>query len=97
MGIEIVSSWRGADRKKLGLHMERLRAIAHSPRLTHLIEVNAFFSRLAFLCRNRSATRLVDWWAIEKTRIGHGNVVPHAIRQDFPAPKAKRTSPNDVD
>ena len=63
VGIEIVSSWRGADRKKLGLHLDRLRAMAHSPRLTHLIEANAFFCRLAYLCRSSSGTRLVAWWS----------------------------------
>lgn len=75
VGIEIVSSWRGADRKKLGLHMERLRAIAHSPRLTHLIEVNAFFSRLAYRCRNGPGPQLVDWWSERRCTVEWGGIV----------------------
>jgi hypothetical protein len=42
--------------------MDRLRAIAYSPRLDHLVEVNGFFSRLAYRCRT-TKLRLAEWWS----------------------------------
>jgi hypothetical protein len=62
VGIDIVASWRGVERKELGLRMERLRRIAHSPRLAHLVEVNGFFSRLAYCCRS-TELQLAEWWS----------------------------------
>lgn len=62
-GLEIVASWRGVDRKKLGITQDRLRAVAYSPRLTHLVEVNGFFCRLAYRCRATHGLRLVEWWS----------------------------------
>jgi hypothetical protein len=61
-GIHIVAAWRGVDRKDLKLHIDRLRAVAYSPRLPHLVEVNGFFTRLAHRCRS-SNLRLTEWWS----------------------------------
>jgi Replication-relaxation len=63
VGIEMVASWRGVERKELGLRMDRLRGIAYSPRLAHLVEVNGFFSRLAYRCRTDRLLELVEWWS----------------------------------
>jgi hypothetical protein len=62
VGTQIVASWRGIERKELGVRMDRLRAIAYSPRLDHLVEVNGFFSRLAYRCRT-TKLRLAEWWS----------------------------------
>jgi hypothetical protein len=62
-GVEIVAAWRGVDRKKLGLRMERLRALAYSPRLPHLVEVNDFFCRLSNRCQASRRLRLAEWWS----------------------------------
>jgi len=61
-GIDVVASWRGVERKDLGIRMDRLRSIAYSPRLDHLVEVNGFFCRLAYRCRS-TELRLSDWWS----------------------------------
>lgn len=63
VGIEMVASWRGVERKELGLRMERLRRIAYSPRLAHLVEMNGFFCRLAYRCRTTGVLQLVEWWS----------------------------------
>lgn len=62
-GIHIVAAWRGVDRKELKVDMDRLRSLAYSPRLPHLMEVNGFFTRLAYRCRDDSALRLAEWWS----------------------------------
>jgi hypothetical protein len=62
VGIDMVASWRGVERKEVGLRMDRLRAIAYSPRLAHLVEVNGFFCRLAYRCRSGQLLRLAAWW-----------------------------------
>jgi hypothetical protein len=62
-GVEIVAAWRGVDRKELGLRMERLRALAYSPRLPHLVEVNDFFCRLSIRCQASRGLRLAEWWS----------------------------------
>jgi hypothetical protein len=43
--------------------MERLRRIAYSPRLAHLVEVNGFFSRLAYRCRSTLHLDMAEWWS----------------------------------
>jgi len=50
------------ERKELGIRMDRLRGIAYSPRLAHLVEVNGFFARLAYRCRS-TKLRLAEWWS----------------------------------
>jgi hypothetical protein len=61
--MEMVASWRGVERKELGLRMDRLRRIAYSPRLAYLVEVNGFFSRLSYRCRSTLHLHLAEWWS----------------------------------
>src|SRR5438552_2299695 len=61
VGMEMVASWRGMERKELGLRMDRLRRIAYNPRLAHLVEVNGFFARLAYRCRITQAVQVKEW------------------------------------
>jgi hypothetical protein len=63
VGMEMVASWRGVERKELGLRMDRLRRIAYSPRLAHVVEVNGFFSRLAYRCRITHLVQVKEWWS----------------------------------
>lgn len=74
-GIEIVAAWRGVDRKELGLRMDRLRSIAYSPRLAHLVEVNSFFCRLAYRCRSAQLLQLTEWWSERRCASEWGGMV----------------------
>jgi hypothetical protein len=75
IGLEIVASARGLDHKKLGISRDRLRAVAYSPRLPHLIEVNGFFSRLARRCRIVGGLELVEWWSERRCVSEWGGIV----------------------
>lgn len=74
-GLHIVAAWRGVDRKDLKVDMDRLRSLAYSPRLHHLMEVNGFFSRLAYRCRDHSAVRLAEWWSERRCTAEWGGMV----------------------
>jgi hypothetical protein len=75
VGLDIVASARGLDHKKLGISRDRLRAMAHSPRLPHLIEVNGFFTRLARRCRMDHGLKLVEWWSERRCVSEWGGIV----------------------
>jgi Replication-relaxation len=75
VGLEIVASARGSDLKKLGINRDRLRAMAYSPRLPHLIEVNGFFSRLARRCRMDGGLKLIEWWSERRCVSEWGGIV----------------------
>jgi Replication-relaxation len=62
IGAQVVASWRGVEARELAFRMDRQRRIAHSPRLAHLVEVNGFFCRVAYRCRN-TELRLSEWWS----------------------------------
>jgi hypothetical protein len=75
VGLHIVAAWRGVDRKDLKVHIDRLRAVAYSPRLSHLVEVNGFFTRLAYRCRDGSGLRLAEWWSERRCASDWGGMV----------------------
>lgn len=75
VGIDIVAAWRGKDRKELGVRIDRVRAIAYSPMLPHLMEVNGFFSRMAYRCRGDLGLRLAEWWSERRCAAEWGGMV----------------------
>jgi hypothetical protein len=75
VGLDIVASAQGVEPKNLGITRDRLRAMAYSPRLPHLIEVNGFFTRLARRCRMDGGLRLVEWWSERRCVSEWGGIV----------------------
>jgi hypothetical protein len=75
VGIAIVASHRGVEPKELPLRQDRLRGLAYSPRLDHLLAVNGFFSRLASTCRRRHGFELVEWWSEGRCAATWGGLV----------------------
>ena len=81
LGVHIIAGERSLDVKKL---RERQRAdlkLAYSPRLTHLIEINDFFSWLTFACRHSNERyRLTRWWSERRCAIEcHDAVRPDGL------------------
>lgn len=75
LGILIVAAERGVEPKELKYSKHALSRLAYSQRLSHLIAVNTFFSRLAAACRENKAADLTDWWSENRTRSRWGRVV----------------------
>lgn len=75
VGIAIVASHRGVEPKELPLRQDRLRGLAYSPRLDHLLAVNGFFSRLASICRGRAGFELLEWWSEGRCAATWGGLV----------------------
>jgi hypothetical protein len=61
VGLAVVAAYRGVEVKELGVRQDRLRGLAYSPRLQHLVQVNGFFSRLGYECK-RGRSQLTEWW-----------------------------------
>lgn len=62
IGVEILAAERGLEPRELGVRPSRLRQLEHSQRLRHLMEINSFFCRLAYLCRRLADAALETWW-----------------------------------
>lgn len=61
LGVYLVAAELGLEPKQLGLRKDRMTKIAFSPKLSHQLAVNSFFSRLAWDCRHAHGVRLVVW------------------------------------
>lgn len=80
VGITVVAAHRGVETKELKVSRDRLRALAYSPILPHLVAVNGFFSRLAYRCRGKAGYRLAEWWSERRaTAEWQGLVRPDGI------------------
>lgn len=53
VGARLVAASRGTDLRTLGYRSGLEEQIAFSPRLAHLLDINTFFCRLAWVCRRR--------------------------------------------
>ncbi len=71
----------GAEGKELRLRMDVLRAIAYSPRLPHLVEVNGFFARLTCRCRESRGLRLSEWWSEQRSAAEWGGLPASLLRR----------------
>jgi hypothetical protein len=81
MGAQLVAARRGLDLRELGYRRELEDQIAYSTRLPHLLDVNTFFSRLAWTCRRRhfgfewhSETRTAKRWGSIVRPDGSGSI-----------------------
>jgi hypothetical protein len=75
VGLAVVAAYRGVEEKELGIRQDRLRGLAYSPRLPHLVQVNGFFSRLGYECRRRAESRLTEWWGEARCAANWGGFV----------------------
>lgn len=75
MGAAVVAAARGVEVGELGFRRERALALAHSPRLAHLVGVNGFFAALAGAARCSAGAALVEWWSERRCAAVWGAVV----------------------
>ncbi|MGH2710272.1 MAG: replication-relaxation family protein [Actinomycetota bacterium] len=75
VGIAIVAAYKGVEPKELHVRQDRLRGLAYSPRLDHLLAVNGFFSCLASICRGRAGFELLEWWSEGRCATTWGGLV----------------------
>lgn len=61
LGVYVVAAELGLDAKDLGLRKDRMTKIAFSPKLSHQLAANSFYSRLAWECRHTQGIRLLFW------------------------------------
>lgn len=67
IAMRIVATDRGLDLKRVRYRLDRDRALASSSKLTHLIETNDFFAKLARACRAAGDHELVEWWSEQRS------------------------------
>jgi hypothetical protein len=75
VGAHLVAGELGIEAKDIIRGLNRLAARVRSQRLQHLVEVNGFFTRLAWACIRTPDHKLSDWWSEEKTRRSWGFIV----------------------
>lgn len=63
IGAEIVAASRGETPPRRGQTVERMRRVATSRTLDHLLGVNQFFTDLAGYARTHQPARLERWWS----------------------------------
>ncbi|MGQ0679833.1 MAG: replication-relaxation family protein [Actinomycetota bacterium] len=82
LGAQVVAAEMGVELKNLKLAKDRLVRIAYSPRLSHLVALNTFFSRLIHRCRQTQELRVTHWWGEDRVRRRWGQIVlPDALCQ----------------
>lgn len=81
LGAHIIAGERGLDLKKLRDRRRTDLKLAYSPRLSHLVEVNEFFTWLTVACRDSDGGyRLVRWWSERRCAMECRDVVrPDAL------------------
>ena len=82
LGAQVVAAELAVELKDLKLAKDRLVRIAYSPRLSHLVALNTFFTRLIHHCRQSQELRVTHWWSEERVRRRWGQIVlPDALGQ----------------
>jgi hypothetical protein len=66
LGAEIVAASRGEKPPRRAQTVDRMRRIATSRTLDHLLGVNQFFTDLAGYARNHRPARLERWWSEQR-------------------------------
>lgn len=74
-GARILAAGRGVYLKDLPFLKDQDLRAANSPQLAHLLDINTFFSRLAWACRQTMDHALIEWLSETRTRKQWGDFV----------------------
>ena len=92
LGAALLAAQHDQDPAGFGYRRDRTLALAHSPRLAHLVGVNGFFAALAHAARSDPDAELEVWWSEQRCahrwgRLvrpdGYGRWREHQQRVDF--------------
>ncbi|MCA1839900.1 MAG: replication-relaxation family protein [Actinobacteria bacterium] len=80
IGARILAAERGVDLKELPFRKDQDLRAANSPQLAHLLDINTFFTKLAWACRQSADHVLSEWMSEDRARKQWGDfVLPDGI------------------
>jgi len=75
LGAHLVAGELGMEVREIIRGLNKLSSQTRSQRLQHMVEVNGFFARLAWGCRQTTDHFLTEWWSEKKTHRSWGEIV----------------------
>lgn len=75
LGAHLVAGELGIEVREIIRGLNKISNQTRSQRLQHMVEVNGFFARLAWGCRQTTDHFLTEWWSERKTHRSWGEIV----------------------